>query len=65
MIPRDPWSRYLRLMEERPEAFAQSPSLPIITDPREAEDFTARTGRQLGVLYESPYRILQIGRAHV
>ena len=30
MIPRDSWSRYLRLMEERPEAFAQSPSLPII-----------------------------------
>ena len=60
MIPRDPWSRYLRLMEERPEAFAQSPSLPIITDPREAEAFTARTGRQLGVLYESPYRILLV-----
>ncbi len=60
MIPRDSWSRYLRLMEERPEAFAQSPSLPIITDTREAEAFTARTGRQLGVLYESPYRILLV-----
>lgn len=55
-----PWTRYLRLMEERPEAFAQSSLLPIETDPEAAADFTARTGRKLGVLYESPYRLLVV-----
>lgn len=60
MIPEDPWARYLRLLEERPEAFAPDPGLPIITDTREAAAFTARTGRPLGVLYESPYRLLVV-----
>ena len=55
-----PWTRYLRLMEERPEAFVQSSLLPIETDPELAADFTARTGREIGVLYESPYRLLAV-----
>lgn len=39
-----PWCRYLRLMEERPQAFAPSPPLPIETDSQIVADFTARTG---------------------
>ena len=58
--PETPWTRYLRLMEERPEAFAANPALPIVTDPREVERFTARTGRTIGVVYESPYRLLVV-----
>lgn len=55
-----PWTRYLRLMEERPEDFVQSPLLPIETDPALVAAFTARTGREIGVLYESPYRLLVV-----
>lgn len=55
-----PWTRYLRLMEERPAAFAESPLLPIVTDPELVREFTARTGREIGVLYESPYRMLVV-----
>lgn len=58
--PETPWQRYLRLMEERPEAFIQSPLLPIVTDPEEAAAFTRRTGRAIGVVYESPYRLLVV-----
>lgn len=55
-----PWTRYLQLMEERPEAFVQDPLLPIETDPAQVEAFTARTGREIGVLYESPYRMMVV-----
>lgn len=55
-----PWARYLRLMEERPDAFAPSPLLPIVTDPDLVAQFTARTGRTIGVTYESPYRLMVV-----
>lgn len=55
-----PWSRYLRLMEERPQAFAPSSLLPIETDPQIIADFTARTGRTIGVVYESPYQMMVV-----
>lgn len=58
--PETPWNRYLRLMEERPQAFSQSPLLPIVTDTDLAAQFTARTGRTLGVVYESPYRLMVV-----
>lgn len=59
-LPERPWERYLQLMKERPEAFSESPLLPIVTDPELVKDFTARTGREIGVLYESPYRMLVV-----
>lgn len=55
-----PWTRYLRLMEERPEEFISGPVLPIETDPQEIARFTARTGRTIGVVYESPYRLMVV-----
>lgn len=58
--PETPWTRYLRLMEERPSAFADSPILPIETDPEEIARFTAHTGRTIGVVYESPYRLMVV-----
>lgn len=55
-----PWSRYLRLMEERPRFFASSSLLPIETDPKKIADFTARTGQTIGVVYESRYQIMVV-----
>lgn len=55
-----PWSRYLRLMEERPQAFAPSPLLPIETDPKIIAEFTARTGKAIGVVYESRYQMMVV-----
>ena len=55
-----PWCRYLRLMEERPQAFAPSPLLPIETDSQTVADFTARTGQAIGVVYESRYQIMVV-----
>lgn len=58
--PETPWIRYLRLMEERPEAFTADPFLPIETNPELVAQFTARTGRTIGVVYESPYRLMVV-----
>lgn len=58
--PETPWTRYLRLMGERPEAFTASSILPIETDPQEIAQFTARTGRTIGVVYESPYHLMVV-----
>lgn len=55
-----PWERYLQLMEERPDAFAPDPALPIETDPAAAAAYTARTGRTVGVVYESPYHLMVV-----
>lgn len=47
-------------MEERPQAFAPSPPLPIETDSQIVADFTARTGQAIGVVYESRYQIMVV-----
>lgn len=57
---KSPWERYCELMSERPEAFAQNTLLPIITNPDAVADFVARTGREIGVVYESPYRLMVV-----
>ncbi|MBE6908828.1 MAG: NUDIX domain-containing protein [Ruminococcaceae bacterium] len=53
------WTRYLELREARPSAF-RSGALEIVTDPRLVDDFFKTTGKQLGVLYESPYHLLVV-----
>ncbi len=49
---------YFALMESRPGLFADSPLLPIQRDPEAIRAFTARTGKAIGVLYQSPYNML-------
>lgn len=55
-----PWERYLQLMEERPGAFTPDPALPIETDPAVVAAYTARTGRSIEVVYESPYHLMVV-----
>ena len=54
------WERYLCLMKEREELFLPSEALHIITDPELIRDFSERTGRRFGVLYQSPYSMLVV-----
>lgn len=54
------WSAYLKLMEERPAAFQDSEQIRIITDPETVMEFIERTGRTIGVLYQSPFSILVV-----
>lgn len=54
------WERYLQLVAERPELFTQSDELEIVLDERAAGEFEARTGRTLGVVYESPYSMMLV-----
>ena len=54
------WLAYLRLMEERPEEFAPAKELAIVTDEAEVERFVRETGIQIGVLYQSAFRILVV-----
>ncbi len=54
------WTAYLKLMEERPAAFQDSEQIRIITDPETVMEFIERTGRTIGVLYQSPFSILVV-----
>jgi ADP-ribose pyrophosphatase len=54
------WERYLTLMNQRPEEFANNGPLEIITDPNQVAKFEASTGQTIGVVYESKYHILVV-----
>ena len=60
MIVTDRIERYLRLMEERPHLFAPSDIYPIVTDPTVLRDFERQSGKQVGVLYQSPFNTLVV-----
>lgn len=53
------WKRYLELLAERPEAFADG-MLNIITDEKLVDEFAEKTGKKPGVVYESPYHIMVV-----
>lgn len=53
------WQRYLELKKERPGAFAAG-ALDIITDHDRVDAFYERTGKKLGVMYESPFHLLVV-----
>lgn len=57
MISTDHLDAYFALIEERPSLFARSELYPIVTDRNVIEEFVARTGMQIGVLYKSDYNI--------
>lgn len=47
-------------MQERPDAFIQSPVLPIVTDKQRMITFMERTQKQLGVVYKSPFHLMVV-----
>ncbi len=53
------WQRYLELQAKRPEDF-RSGELEILTDEEQIDEFCDRTGKKLGVLYESDYHLLVV-----
>ncbi len=58
---RECWDDYMKLMKERPEEFKIIPGgLQIITNVKELNEFYQETGKQLGVLYKSPYHMLVV-----
>lgn len=54
------WVRYLELVKERPEAFANTGKINIVTDENIVADFQNKTNRKIGVLYESAYSIVVV-----
>jgi len=54
------WTRYLSLMEERPESFINNGKLTIVTDWETVHSFEQRTGLTIGVCYESKYRLMVV-----
>ncbi|HAE52537.1 MAG TPA: hypothetical protein DCG30_04710 [Ruminococcus sp.] len=54
------WERYLQLMKERPKLFLKSDMLNIIADSRSVAEFSEKSGRTMGVVYESPYSLLVV-----
>lgn len=54
------WTRYVQLMEERPTLFRQSNSLRIITNEQETNEFMKKSGKTIGVVYESPYSLMLV-----
>lgn len=54
------WFEYIRLKEERPRDFIADDRLEIIYDAALVEAFQQESGRIIGVLYHSPYRILVV-----
>lgn len=60
------WERYLQLADERPECFRQPDeqdgegALEIILDETTVRQFSERSGRLIGVVYESPFSIVVV-----
>lgn len=52
------WSRYLELIKQRPECFSDFGPLHIVTDKNIVNEFQLRTGKTIGVCYESKFNIL-------
>lgn len=51
------WVNYCKLMQERPDEFKNTGNIDIVTDIRVIEDFVEKTGRKIGVIYQSAYNI--------
>ena len=54
------WTEYLKLQNERPQAFAEGPCYRIITDQAAVLDFMNKNGREIGVLYKSGFSYLVV-----
>ena len=56
--------KYFQLQKYRPELFKESDLLPIELDIKVIEKYMADTGKQIGVLYDSPYHMLIVDLIH-
>lgn len=53
------WDKYLKLKRERPKLFAGE-ELEIVFDEEIIKDFEAKSGREIGILYESAWRLMLV-----
>ena len=53
-------NEYFELMKKRPEAFLPSKEIEIVTDREVLESYVKETGKELGVVYKSPYNTLVV-----
>ena len=60
MSRQNEWSRYLALMDERPECFQNTGPIYIVKDWTVIEEYQQRTGKTIGVCYESEYNIFVV-----
>lgn len=54
------YNRYVRLMQERSELFAENEAYPIVTDLYEMLSYEQETGTALGVVFESGFYMLAV-----
>lgn len=54
------WSAYQSLIKDRPEAFADTGNIHVVTDPVLVEAFQEKSDRTIGVVYSSPYRMVVV-----
>ena len=54
------WNTYEKLRKERPELFAESTQIPIVTDKETVDTFVRETGQKVGVMYSSEYHYLLV-----
>lgn len=54
------WIKYKKLIAERPELFKNSGPIDIVLDEEIVESYEQKTGKTIGVCYESEYNILVV-----
>jgi len=54
------WEQYQALVQNRPEAFVDTGSIHIVTDPALVEAFQEKSGQTIGVVYSSPYHLMVV-----
>lgn len=54
------WLRYLELIDERPDLFADSNELEIVLDKKAVEEFEHKSGKTIGVVYRSRFNTLVV-----
>lgn len=55
----DPITYYMKLLQQRPELFAQSPYIPLCLDEQTMRAFSVTSGKPVGVVYDnSPYYLV-------
>lgn len=56
----DSIEKYLELSRTCTELFAQSEELPLVLDPKELYAFAQKSGRKIGIVYESRYHLMVV-----
>ena len=53
------WNKYLELAQERPGLFTAE-ELEVVLDEKAVREFEEETGREVGIVYESPWRYMLV-----